>query len=74
MEDIKDSNATIQVKKLDDIVVVLCTKYFVNESLLGRLEVVGNESGVKIKCLRLDKGGEFTSNEFNMLCKGNGIK
>ena len=24
-----------------------------------------NESSMKIKCLRLDNGGEFTSNEFN---------
>ena len=27
---------------------------------------VENESGMKIKCLRSDRGGEFTSNEFNM--------
>lgn len=35
---------------------------------------VENESGMKIKCLRLDKGGEFTSNEFNMFCEENVIK
>ena len=35
---------------------------------------VENESGVKIICLRLDRGGEFTSREFNMFCKENGIK
>ena len=28
-------------------------------------EMVENESGMKIKCLRVDNGGEFTSNEFN---------
>ena len=33
-----------------------------------------NESGMKIKCLRSDNGGEFTSNEFNYLCEGHGIK
>ena len=34
---------------------------------------VKNESGMKIKCLRSDRGGEFTSNEFNIFCETNGI-
>ena len=29
---------------------------------------------MKIKCLRSYKGGEFTSNEFNIFCEENGIK
>ena len=33
-----------------------------------------NESGMENKCLRSDNGGEFTSNEFNYFCEGNGIK
>ena len=35
---------------------------------------VENESSVKIKCLRSDRGGELTAREFNMFCEENGIK
>jgi transposase InsO family protein len=34
---------------------------------------VENESGLKIKCLRLDRGGEFTSNAFKLYYKEHGI-
>ncbi|KAD6454708.1 hypothetical protein E3N88_09414 [Mikania micrantha] len=34
---------------------------------------VENEVGIKLKLLRTDKGGEFTSNEFTQFCKDNGI-
>ena len=33
-----------------------------------------NESGLKIKCLRSNNGGEFTSNEFNEFCENHGYK
>ena len=36
--------------------------------------LVANLSEKKIKILRLDNGGDFTSNEFNDLCKEAGIK
>jgi transposase InsO family protein len=36
--------------------------------------LVENEAGCKIQCLRSDRGGEFTSNEFNVFCSENGIK
>jgi transposase InsO family protein len=29
---------------------------------------------IKIKCLRLQKGGEFTSNEFNIFFENHGIR
>jgi hypothetical protein len=29
---------------------------------------------LKIKCLRSERGGEFTSNEFNSFCEKHGIK
>lgn len=36
--------------------------------------LVENETGKKLKCLRSDRGGEFTSNEFVKYCDEQGIK
>jgi len=36
--------------------------------------LVENESNCKIKCLRSDQGGEFTSDEFFDFCEEHGIK
>lgn len=35
---------------------------------------VEGESGCRIQCLRTDRGGEFTSNEFSNFCSNQGIK
>ena len=35
---------------------------------------VENESRVKIKSLRSDRGGEFNSREFNIYCEEHGIR
>ena len=37
-------------------------------------ELVENEINLKIKCLRLDNGGEFTSKLFQQYCDENGRK
>jgi transposase InsO family protein len=37
-------------------------------------EMVENEMDSRIKCLRLDNGGEFTSKEFMDYCNNHGIK
>ena len=36
--------------------------------------LVENEIGVKIKCLRSNNGGEFTSKEFDIFYETHGIK
>lgn len=37
-------------------------------------KMVEKESGYRLKCLRSDKGGEFTSNQFEYYCEKHGIR
>jgi len=36
--------------------------------------MVENQTGLKLKCLRFDRGGEFTSSEFIDFCEKHGIR
>jgi hypothetical protein len=36
--------------------------------------IIENETDLKIKCMRSDNGGEFTSKDFIQLCENHGIK
>ena len=44
------------------------------EKLKSFKAMAENETSLKIKCLRSDRGGEFTSQEFNSFCEEHGIK
>lgn len=54
--------------------------YFIREKseAFGKFKLwqnlVENETGKKVKKLRTDRGGEFTSDEFNKYCNDHGIK
>ena len=49
-------------------------KYEAFEKFKSFKALVENESDHKIKCLRSDRGGEFTSNEFFDFCEEHGIR
>ena len=36
--------------------------------------IVENEIGERIKCLRSDRGGEFVNKDFDKFCETNGIR
>ncbi|KAI3813170.1 hypothetical protein L1987_17887 [Smallanthus sonchifolius] len=70
-------------KKYIFLLVDDCTRYmwvyFLNskdqafETFKEFKQRVENEVGTKLKMLRTNRGGEFTSNEFSQYCKDNGI-
>eukprot|EP00253_Pinus_taeda_P026865 PITA_26865 len=53
---------------------ILKHKYEAFENFKGFKTLVENESDRKIKCLRFDRGGEFTSDDFFDFCEQHGIK
>ena len=56
------------------IVMYLREKLEAFEKFKWYLALVGKETKKRLKCLRLDRGGEFISNEFNELCIEKGIR
>ncbi|KAD7117108.1 hypothetical protein E3N88_04376 [Mikania micrantha] len=77
------SPSTNSGKKYVFLIVDDCTRYmwaYFLESKDQAFEnfkefklMVENEVGTRLKMLRTDRGGEFTSNEFSQYCKDNGI-
>ena len=55
-------------------VSLLAEKSAALESFKNFKALVEKESGCLIKCLRTDRGGVFTSKEFEEFCRSNGIK
>ena len=49
-------------------------KYEAFENFKSFKALVENESDRRIKCLRTDRGGEFTSDEFFDFCEEHGIR
>ena len=56
------------------IVMYLKEKSKAFEKFKWYLARVEKETKKRLKCLRLDRGGEFISNEFNNFCIERGIK
>ena len=56
------------------IVMYLREKSKVFEKFKWYLSRVKKETSKRLKCLRLERGGEFISNEFNNFCIERGIK
>ena len=76
---ISNSNKRYTICFIDDFsrktwVYYLCEKSEAFSMFKYFKNLVEKETDHKIKCLRTDRGREFTSQEFNQFCKENGIK
>ena len=59
---------------MNDLIIFTEKKFEAFNCLQVFKELTENEIDMKIKCLRLDNGREFVSNEFNNYCDENHIK
>lgn len=76
---ISNSNKRYTICFIDDFnrktwVYYLCEKSKAFSLFKYFKSLVEKETGTYIKCLHTDRGGEFTSQDFNQFCKENGIK
>lgn len=76
---ISNSNKSYTICFIDDFSRKTWVHYLVEKSEAFSMfkyfkSLVEKETGTYIKCLHTDRGGEFTSQEFNQFCKENGIK
>ena len=55
-------------------VMFLREKNYAFQMFKWYLEKVDKETSKILKCLRFNRGGDFTSNEFNDFCNDRGIK
>ena len=62
----------MQLGKLGFITFI--NKYDVFNTFKKWKALVENEIGKKLKCLRLDNGGEYCSKDFDNYCSYNGIR
>ncbi|KAK9695973.1 Integrase core domain [Popillia japonica] len=56
------------------VVKVLKNKNEAESNLKDYLAELERQQNVKVKCFRLDNGGEFSSNNFQQFCRQNGIR
>lgn len=71
-------NACYVLTFIDDFtrfvwIYLLKSKAEVQARFADFVQLMETQIGVKVKCIRTDNGGEYTSGRFNAFCANNGI-